>query len=288
MNQAVIKRALCRMQTRLELRDLRPNSVEAYLGAARRFLQAVDKAPGQVLRTDVERYLLGLRTAGRAVSTRNLALSSIRFLLRSTTGKDVAASIPRAKTPRTLVTVLNAEEVERLLAATESPKYRAIFMAAYGAGLRIGEVRQLCVEDIDSARGLIHVRHGKTGERYVPLGNRLLTALRDYYRAYRPTGPQLFPGRGKTGVLTRAAISKVLRQVVKKAGIDKRVTPHSLRHCFATHLLDAGTDLHTLQVLLGHASLNSTAKYLHLSRQKLRQVKSPLDRLAERADTRAA
>jgi len=134
------------------------------------------------------------------------------------------------KKPRTLVTVLSAEEVERLLAATESPKYRAIFMAAYGAGLRIGEVRQLRIEDIDSARGLIHVRYGKTGERYVPLGGRLLSGLRDYYRAYRPVGPQLFPGRDKTGVLTRAAISKVLRQVVKRAGIDKRVTPHTLRH----------------------------------------------------------
>jgi integrase/recombinase XerD len=282
------KRILDRMQTRLTLRGLRPNSVESYLRYARQFLDAVDKPPSKVTRRDVEQYLLGLAEAGRSASTRNVALSSIRFLLQATTSEDVTATIPRVKKPRTLVSVLSPDEVERLLSATDSPKYRAIFMTAYGAGLRIGEVRQLRIEDIDSARGLIHVRYGKTGERYVPLSTRLLGVLRSYYRAYRPAGPQLFPGRGNGGVLTRAAISKVLKQVVKKAGIDKRVTPHTLRHCFATHLLDTGTDLHTLQVLLGHASLNSTATYLHLSRQRLAQVKSPLDRLAVGADTRAA
>ena len=191
----------------------------------------------------------------------------------------MTAAIPFAKLPRTLMAVLSAEEVERLLEATESPKYRAIFMAAYGAGMRIGEVRRLRIDDIDSARGLIRVRDGKTGERYVPLGPRLLEALREYWRAYRPQGPELFPGRGKTGVLTRTAVHKVLRQVAKKAGIEKHVTPHTFRHCFATHLLDTGTDLHTVQVLLGHASLESTAKYLHRSRQRLGRVQSPLDRL---------
>ena len=280
MKPSASQQALRRMQRRLELRGLRPNSVDTYLRGARQFLEALDKTPAKVTRSDVERYLLGLREADKSASTRNVALAAIRFLLQSTTSKDVTATIPQVKKQRRLVTVLSPAEVERLLAATESAKYRAIFMTAYGAGLRIGEVRQLRVEDIHSARGLIHVRFSKTGERYVPLGGQLREALRHYYRAYRPVGPQLFPGRGKAGVLTRTSISKVLQAVVNKAGIDKRVTPHTFRHCFATHLLDAGTDLHTLQVLLGHASLNSTAQYLHLSCQKLSQVRSPLDRLA--------
>ena len=288
MKPSAKKRALGRMQTRLELRGLRPNSVATYLRSARQFLDAVGKLPSAVTRGDVERYLVGLGRAGKSASTRNVALASIRFLLQSTTSKDVTATIPRVKKERRLMTVLSAEEVARLLEATESAKYRAIFMTAYGAGLRVGEVQQLRIEDIDSARGLLRVHRGKTGERYVPLSGRLLEALRDYYRAYRPKGPPLFPGRGKTGVLTRSAIRKVFRQAVERAGIDKRVTPHTLRHCFATHLLDTGTDLHTVQVLLGHASLNSTAKYLHVSRAKLGRVKSPLDRLALGSRSRAA
>lgn len=288
MKPTASKRALGRMQIRLELRGLRPSTVETYLRAARQFLDAAGKLPSRITRRDVERYLVGLAKAAKSVSTRNVALASIRFLLLSTTRKDVTATIPRVKKERRLMTVLSAEEVGRLLDATESAKYRAIFMAAYGAGLRIGEIQHLRIEDIDSARGLIHVRYGKTGERYVPLSGRLLEALRDYYRAHRPKGPQLFPGRGKAGVLSRTAIRKVLCKAVQRAGIDKRVTPHTLRHCFATHLLDAGTDLHTLQVLLGHASLNSTAKYLHVSRAKLARVHSPLDRLAVGGRSRAA
>jgi integrase/recombinase XerD len=204
-------------------------------------------------------------------------------MLRATTPVDVTATIPHAKKPRRLVTVMLGSEVELLLAHTRSPKYRAIFMLAYGAGLRIGEIRHLRVDDIDSKRGLIHVRDGKTGERYVPLGKRLLDELRAYYRAYRPRGPELFPGRGRGTVLTRAAISLVLQAVVKKAGIDKRITPHTFRHAFATHLLDSGTDIRTVQLLLGHASIESTAQYLHVSRERLAKLPSPLDLLGTKA-----
>lgn len=275
-------RALNRMQTRLELRGLRPNSVDTYLRHARQFLEAVDKTPGRVTQGDVEQHLLDLRRRGKSVSTRNVALAAIRFLLQSTTRRDVSATIPHVKQPRTLVTVLSGSEVERLLAVTASPMYRAIFMTAYGSGLRIGEVRRLCVADIQSKRGLIHVRHGKSGERYAPLGRRVIEALRAYYRACRPRGPELFPGhRGRRPgtVLSRNAISRALRQVVKKAGIDKPVTPHTFRHSFATHLLDTGADVRTVQVLLGHACIESTAAYLHLSRERLARVPSPLDLL---------
>lgn len=278
--------ALKQLQTQLQLRSLRPNTVETYMQRARQFLEAVDKEPAEVTRRDVERYLLELRDAGRAEATRNLSLVSIRTLLMATTGRDVTETIPRAKEPRTMTVVLTGTEVERLLAATESPKYRAIFTTTYGAGLRIGEVRHLRVDDIDSRRGLIHVRYGKTGERYAPLGRRVLTALRDDYRAFRPAGPELFPGghRGKRKgtVLSRNAVSKALRAVVKKAGIDKRVTPHTFRHSFATHLLDTGVDLRTVQLLLGHACIESTAAYLHLTTERLARTPSPLDLLGTR------
>ncbi len=275
-------RSINRMKTRLELRGLRPSTVLSYLRHARQFLEAVQKPPSRVTRRDVERYLLDLRSVGRKANTRNVALAAIRFLLRSTTRRDVSATIPRAKIRRKLAIVLSGTELERLFAATESPMYRAIFMTTYGAGLRVSEVQHLCIADIQSKRGLIHIRHGKRRERYAPLGQRVLEALRAYYRACRPVGPELFPGhrdRRPGTVLSRNSINAALQQVVKKAGIDKPITPHTFRHSFATHLLDTGADVRTVQVLLGHASIESTTAYLHLSRERLARVASPLDLL---------
>jgi site-specific recombinase XerD len=277
------KCALDRFRRSLELRRLRPNTVATYGWRARQFLERVGKAPRSVTRNDVENYLLGLQEAGRSASTCNLTLAAIRYLLRANTRKDVTTTIPLAKCPRRQVCVLSGSDVERVFAHTKSTKYRAIFMLAYGAGLRVGEIRHLCVEDIHSGRGLIRIRDGKTGERYAPLGGRVLGALRAYYKEHRPPGPELFPGRsprGKSGsVLTRNAISKVLKKVVKEAGIDKRATPHTFRHSYATHLLDTGTDIRTVQVLLGHANIESTTKYLHVSRKHIANVPSPLDLL---------
>lgn len=272
-------RVLDRMQRRLTLRGLRPNTQETYLRMARQFLEAIDKLPARVTRGDVEKYLLGLLDAGKSMRTRNVALAAIRFLLRTTVRHDVTGNIPHGMVERHLVTVLTGPEIERVLAATQSAKYRAIFMLAYGAGLRIGEVCALHVQDIDSQRGLIHVRTSKTGERYVPLGKRVLASLRDYWKAYRPPGPELFPGRGAGGVLCRNAVRKVLVQVVRKAGIDKPVTPHTFRHTCATHLLDSGLDVRSVQVVLGHRSIESTAHYLHVSQQRLAALPSPLDLL---------
>ena len=175
---------------------------------------------------------------------------------------------------------LNGAEVPRLFEAATSPKYKAIFMLAYGAGLRVSEVGALQVGDIDSGRMLIRVPEGKTGQRYVMMGDRVLATLRDYWRAERPSGPELFPGfrSGRRGTrLTRAAIHKVLRKAVLQAGITKRISPHGLRHALATHLLDLGADIRTVQVLLGHRRLDSTAQYLHLSKVRLSSVKSPVD-----------
>jgi site-specific recombinase XerD len=267
------------MMTRMELRGLRPNTVFTFAGCARRFLEHAGKAPADVTAADVESFLLDLCRKGSMPSTRNVALAGVRCLLGATTGSDVTASIPRAKVPRRFPTILSGSEVERLLAATDSPKYYAIFILAYGAGLRLGEITALEVTDIDSQRMLIHVREGKTGARYVMLSPRVLEALRTYWKAARPKGPELFPGRSRSGDagLSREAVHRVLTKVARKAGIKKHVYPHLLRHCFATHMLELGADIRTVQVSLGHASIETTSKYLHLSNAHLRATPSPID-----------
>jgi site-specific recombinase XerD len=181
----------------------------------------------------------------------------------------------------TLSPRVGSSEVALLLAATDSPKYRAIFMLAYGAGLRVSEITALQVADIDSQRMLIHVREGKTGPRHVMLSPRVLEALRAYWKTARPKGPSLFPGRSRSAnpSLSREAVNRVLLKVARKAGIHKRVYPHMLRHCFATHMLETGADIRSVQVLLGHARIESTTTYLHLSSAHLRATPSPIDLL---------
>jgi integrase/recombinase XerD len=194
----------------------------------------------------------------------------------------VVADLPRRKLTRKLPVVLTPGEVEQLLAALGSSALRAVLMLAYGAGLRVGEACRLRVEDIDSRAGVIHVRNTKRNrDRDVMLSPKLLAELRAYWRKRRPPGPQLFPGRSGPGTtLTRAAISRALQKALVKAGLGgRRITVHTMRHAFATHLLEQGTDLRTVQVLLGHASMASTTIYVHVSTARLHRVHSPLERL---------
>jgi site-specific recombinase XerD len=166
----------------------------------------------------------------------------------------------------------------RLLGALASDKQRVLVMLAYGAGLRVSEACGLRIDDIDAKRMVIRVRHAKRGrERHVMLSPRLLQALRVYWKKSRPAGPCLFPGRYGQATIGREAVQKAIVQAVRRAGITKRVSPHTLRHSFATHLLEAGTDLRALQVLLGHASLKSTMTYLHVSTARVQSIASPLD-----------
>jgi len=208
-------------------------------------------------------------------------LGAVRFLYTFTLGKpEVVAGILWPRQPHKLPDILACEEVEAVFAHVESIEFRAILMATYGAGLRITEACRLCTTDLDAKRGLIHVRDGKRGrDRYVMLPARLLGVLREYWRQARPPGPQLFPGKGRTGVITPRAVGDVLAKAAAKAGITKRVTPHTMRHSFATHLLEGGTDLRTIQVLLGHASIRTTAHYTQVSGKMIARTTSPLDRL---------
>ena len=278
-----VEKSVQRMTIYMQLRGLRPSTVYTFGHCARRFLVHVGKPPSAVSTQDVEGFLLELHRKGRSPRTRNVNLAAVRCLLAATLGDQsriITASIPSAKYPRRCPEILSGSELTRLLAATESPKYRAIFMLAYGAGLRVGEITALQVSDIDSERMLLHVREGKTGPRHVMLSPRVLAALRAYWKAARPQGPELFPGgrSQRPGTqLTRESIHRVLVKVARTAGIHKRVHPHLLRHCFATHMLEAGADVRSVQVLLGHACIESTTTYLHLSRAHLRATPSPIE-----------
>lgn len=270
---------LTKLAEALEMRNSRPNTCATYLRCAAKFLDAVDKPIKDVTRSDVEQFLLAQTRDGRAPRTRNIYLASIRWLLRATGRRDITALLRQARVSRALGTVLSGSDVEKLLAAIASLKYRAILMTAYGSGLRIGEVLALEASDIDSKRMLIRVKDGKTGGRFSLMGGRMLAVLREYWKLYRPTGPLLFPGQNGHSMLSRAAVSMVFKKVAAEVLPGRRVTPHMLRHAFATHLLDAGTDLRTLQVLLGHAHIGSTTHYLQLSPFRLARVVSPVELL---------
>ncbi len=211
VSETYVEQRLQRMRTWMELRGLKPITVSVYLRCARLFIEQVNKPLRAVKQSDVEQYLLELVRKERSPRTRNVHLAAIRCALRAAVRRDASAEIPQAKVSRLSPEILSGSEVTRLLAATKSLKYRAIFMLAYGAGLRVSELAQLQITNIDSGRMLIHVRQGKTGPRYVMMSPRLLEALRAYWRAFRPQGPQLFPGRGKEGShLSRTVIHKVL------------------------------------------------------------------------------
>lgn len=189
--------------------------------------------------------------------------------------------IPQPKLERTLPVVPSPEEVARILEALKNPKHRAILMLVYAAGLRVGEVVRLKPEDIDSDRMLIHVRQAKgRKDRYVMLSPVALEVLEDYWKLDRP-GRWLFPGGRPGRHLTERSVQKVLKRAVAKAGIRKRITVHSLRHAFATHLLESGTDVRYIQKLLGHKSTRTTEIYTKVSKRSLQAIRSPLDRLKD-------
>ncbi|MDQ6943766.1 MAG: tyrosine-type recombinase/integrase [Candidatus Eremiobacteraeota bacterium] len=187
-------------------------------------------------------------------------------------------SWPRQKTK--LPTILSGTEIEKLLAAMSNPMFRAVAMVMYGAGLRITEACAIRVEDIDARRGVLHVRKGKGNrERCAVLPEKLLLSLRGYWAASRPPLPFLFPSEDASKPIAADRVRKAVSAAVKVSGLSKRATPHSLRHAFATHLLEMGTDIRHIQALLGHASIRTTQRYAHVSSLRLAKTKSPLDLL---------
>jgi integrase/recombinase XerD len=199
------------------------------------------------------------------------------------------SDVARMKTPMRLPRFVSGPQVARLLVALPTARLQTMAMLAYGAGLRVGEIVGLEIGDIDAKRMVIHVRHAKRGrELYVMLSPRLLSTLRDYWKAAKLPGPRLFAGRDASTPLHRTAVHKAFSKAARKAGLGKSLGPHALRHGFATHLLERGTDLRTLQVLLGHASMKSTAIYLHITTARVQALRSPLDELATPQDDGSA
>jgi site-specific recombinase XerD len=237
------------------------------------------RSPDHLGLDDLRGYVEGLSKRKTGASVLKVQMAGIRFFYARTLGRpELVAWMAWPKQPAKLPVVLSGSEIEKLLAAMSNPTYRAIAMVMYGAGLRVSEACALEVTDIDSARGLIHVRDGKGGrERYAMLGERLLIALRAYWAATRPPRPLLFPGADPRKPISPESVRDAVKGAVAACAFTKRVTPHVLRHSFATHLLETGTDVRVIQSLLGHASIRTTMRYAQVSRAKLAKTKSPLD-----------
>lgn len=270
-----------RMDRELRIRGYAENTRKSYIGRMRCFVRHFMRSPDELTAEHVKQYQLFLTKDKRVSwSTFNVHVCAIRFFYREVLRIDWNVEhIPYQKRGRKLPVILSGEEVRALLDTTANLKHRALLMTLYSAGLRTGEAIHLQLADIDSGRMMIRVDEGKgRKDRYVMLSERLLLTLRRYWREYQPA-LWLFPGRDPSRPLTRGSVDKLFARARERAGIEKRVSPHSLRHAFATHLLERGVNIRVIQRLLGHRSLRSTEIYTHVAESYVRDTKSPLDDL---------
>ncbi len=264
----------------LRLRNRSPRTIQTYVRHVAQFAKRFGKSPEALGLEEIRAYQLHLIERRVSWSFYNQAVCALRFLYGTTLGRtEHLPTIRFAKRPKKLPCVLSPQEVTRLIDAAEPGRERTIVQTTYACGLRLEEMMHLRVADIDSSRMVVHVRQGKgQKDRIVPLSPRLLAELRGYWRHYRPT-TWLFPNRTGDGPIHGGGFQRRFRKLVKRAGIAKPATMHTLRHSFATHLLEAGVDVMTLQKLLGHKSLTTTALYLHLRRDHMQGLPSLLDLL---------
>jgi site-specific recombinase XerD len=277
-----------RMIEDMRLRNYAPRTVEVYIERVAAFARYFGKSPEHLDAADVRAYLLFLiQEKNASWSYYGQAICALRFLYRVTLGKDwVVEGVVSPKKEKKLPVVLSPAEVTQFFQGITALKPRALLMTAYAAGLRISEVIGLRVADIDSKRMVIRVRQGKgRKDRDVMLSPRLLAVLREYWKVARPTD-WLFPGDVPGHPITDGAVHRICVRAAHAAGLGKHVTVHTLRHSFATHLLEGGTDLRTIQVLLGHRSLGTTAVYTHVTAATLGAAQSPLDRLGPSVEGR--
>lgn len=269
-----------RMIDDMSLRNLSPATQRSYLHAVTKFSRYFGRSPDRLGLEDVRAFQVHLVSQGISWPALNQTVCALRFFYGVTLDLgDIPERIVYARTPRKLPVILSADEVVRFLEAVPSLKTRIALTAAYAAGLRASEAVSLKVADIDSARMLIQVHHGKGAkDRTLMLSLQLLTILRTYWRLARP-GEWLFPGRSPDKPIDVQVLHAACRSATKAAGLIKRVSVHTLRHSFATHLLENGTDIRIIQVLLGHNNLSSTARYTQVSGGLIRKTASPLDRL---------
>ncbi len=276
-----------RMSEDMQVRNLAPHTQRSYLQQVSQFARHFGKSPELLGPDDIRAYQLHL-TQDRRLSASSIlvAVAAIRFLYKVTLKRDwnLADAIPACRKPQTLPGVMSPEEVSRFLDAVESPKHRVILTVCYAAGLRVSEAVRLTPDAIDSQRMVIRVEAGKgRKDRYVMLSPKLLEVLRLYWRSERPA-TWLFPSTRKEQPINHSVVQRACRQAGLEAGLSKPVTVRMLRHCFATHLLEAGKDIRTIQTLLGHSSVSTTQLYTHVSAKTVRATESPLDLLAYPVD----
>jgi site-specific recombinase XerD len=269
------------METRMLARGFAPRTRRVYLGWMRRLVRFSHAAADQLSEQQALEYVADLARRGRSGSTVNQALGAIKFFYTEVVVRDWALSTRYQRFPQRLPVVLSREEVRRLLEAAGGLRERAAMQIAYGAGLRLNELLHLRVGDIDSERMVIHVRQGKgKKDREVMLSPSLLETLRVYWRHAHPSG-YLFPGQKADRPLNPTVLQRGFAIAKQVARIEKEVTFHSLRHSFATHLMESGVSVRAIQALLGHRSLGTTERYTHVAGAYLKQTRSPLDTLHE-------
>lgn len=270
-----------RMVDDMTIRNLSPATQRSYIHAVSKFSRYFGRSPDTLGLDEVRDFQVHLVAQGVSWAALNQTVCALRFFYGVTLGEaTIPERIPYARTPRKLPVILSADEVVRFLEAVSSLKCRAALTTAYAAGLRASEVAGLMIADIDSARGVIRVRQGKGGkDRDVMLSTQLLVILRTYWRLARPR-LYLFPGRDEDRPINPTTLHAACRSAVKAAGLAKHVTLHTLRHSFATHLLENGADIRVIQALLGHANLSSTARYTQVASHTIRATPSPFDRLS--------
>lgn len=270
-----------KMLSDLQLRNYSPKTQTEYIRCAYNFVAHFRRPAEEMGEFHVRQFLLHLVQVRRvSPSTLKMHVAALKFLYRITLNRPrVVERIPYPKIPKTLPDVLTQEEVMAIIEAVRSVKHRTIIATAYAGGLRITEACRLQVRgDIDSTRMLIHVRAGKGGkDRYVMLSERLLILLREYWKQARPEGIYLFPGQDPDQPITSDSVYRVFKKALAKTGLAKHATLHTLRHCFATHLMESGVDTRVIQALLGHGSIKTTSRYTHVSGQLIGRTKSPFD-----------
>lgn len=269
-----------RMIEDMRIRGIGDSQRRAYILGVREFTAFLGRSPDTATPDDLRAYQLNMTRAGVKPSIYNSRLMALRFFFTATCGReDMTRSMKYRKVPRRLPVVLSPEEVAAVLEAAPGPglKYRAALSIAYGAGLRAAEVAGLTAADIDSKQMLIRVEHGKGGKsRHVMLSPALLDLLREYWREARPQG-WLFPGKPRVNPISTRQLNRAFNIALVEAGVTRKATLHTLRHSFATHLLEANVDVRVIQVLLGHAKISTTTQYTHVATRTIRGVKSPLD-----------
>jgi integrase/recombinase XerD len=277
-----------RMIEDMTVRNFVEKTRNDYIRQVRTFTAFLGRSPDTAAPEDLRRYQLHQRQSGVRPPSMNNAVAALRFFFTTTLDRpEMGRHLTFVREPRKIPVILSLEEVARLLEAAPGPKYKAAMSAAYGAGLRVSEVVSLKVSDVDSKRMLLRIEQGKgRKDRFAKLSPKLLELLRDWYRIARPP-IWLFPGRDPMLPLTTRQFNRAVHAAANMAEIKKRVTPHTLRHCFATHLLEDNTDVRLIQVLLGHVKLDTTSLYTHVATNMISAITSPLDRLPPVTDKKS-